>query len=162
MKRCLPASVARGIYGLCRIALGVIFIYAASWKISAPQELADSIASYHLVPYPIISLLALGLPLFELTGGLLLLTGYFCATGLLSIISLLFLFLAALLYAVLRGTPIDCGCFGMHSWLDANPWWALARDGLLLMGALYAYRYRVELEMVARKQGGENASSVLR
>jgi len=150
MKR--PAeTLACVIYWLCRLALGGIFIYAASRKIGAPQELADAIASYHLIPDVIINLVALGLPLFELTCGLLLLTGYFCATGLLGIIGMLVLFLGALLSAVLRGLPVDCGCFGSLSWLGTNSVVSLVRDGVLLLGALFAYRHCIALEMAAWK-----------
>ena len=161
MRRLLPETLARGIYGLCRFLLGGIFIYAACLKINTPQALADSIASYHLVPDPLINLLALGLPLFEVMCGLSLLTGHFCATGLLSIISMLFLFLAALLSAIARGLPFDCGCFGAHSWLDTNPWISLMRDSMLFLCAIYAYGYRAELEMAARKPGEGTASSAL-
>jgi uncharacterized membrane protein YphA (DoxX/SURF4 family) len=136
-----------------------MFIYAASRKIGAPQELADSIASYQLVPNRIVNLVALGLPLFEFTCGLLLLSGYFCAIGLLGIIGMLVLFLAALLSAVFRGLPVDCGCFGAQSWLDANPGVSLARDGVLLLGALFAYRHCVALEMAAQEKNNKMASS---
>ena len=162
MKRQPTEILRRGTYGLCRFVLGVIFIYAASRKINAPQELADSIASYHLVPYPIISLTALGLPLFELACGLLLLTGYSCATGLLSIITMLFLFLAGLLSAAVRGLPVDCGCFGAHSWLDANPWISLARDSVLLLWAVYAYRHCIALKLKERKREEDNVAGATR
>jgi len=136
MNRRMTETLARGFYGSFRIVLGAIFIYAAISKLGAPQEFADSIAAYHLVPGPIINVMALGLPLFELACGFFLLTGYFCATGLLSIIGLLVLFLAALLVAVV--------------WLDANPWMALVRDGVLLAGAVYAYRHCLARELMAR------------
>ena len=159
----LSAKIARShIYALCRLVLGVIFVYAASVKIDAPQELADSIASYDVVPYPIISLMALALPLFELACGLLMLTGYSCATGLLSSITMLCLFLAALLSAVVRGLPINCGCFGAHSWLDANPWMALVRDSVLLLCALYAYRHCIELKLRQRNRDEARMSRVAR
>jgi len=146
-----------GIYGLCRLVLGGIFIVAASQKINAPQELADSIAAYHLVPHSLIMLIALGLPFLELTCSLLLLTGYFCATGLFSIIMMLVLFLASLLSALVRGIHVDCSCFGPHSWLDANPWLSLLRDGALLVCAIYAYRRCVALELATRRRVEDNA-----
>ncbi len=130
-------------YWLSRIVLGGIFIYAAILKIGSPLEFADSIASYRLLPSLIINLLALGLPPFELICGLLLLTGYFCRTGLLSIISMLVIFLAAMVSVIARGLPINCGCFGMHSWLDTNPWISVSRDALLLLFAVYAYGYYI-------------------
>lgn len=141
MRPWTPQNAKWRIYWLCRLVLGGIFIYAANRKVGAPQELADAIASYHLLPDPLIMPMALGLPLFEFVCGVLLLTGYFCATGLLGCILMLVLFLAAIVSALVRGIPVDCGCFGAHSWLDVNPWVSLARDGVLLLGALYAYRY---------------------
>jgi putative oxidoreductase len=135
-----------GFYGPCQFVLGAIFIYAATLKIAAPQEFADNIAAYHLVPNSIIGPMALGLPLFELACGVFLVTGYFCMTGLLSIIGLLVLFAVAVLFAVVRGLPIECGCFGVQSWFDASPLAALLRDGALLAGAVYTYRHRLALE----------------
>lgn len=151
MTRRMSPTLARGLYGLCRMVLGAIFIYAAISKLGAPQEFADSIASFRLVPDPIISVVALGLPLFELVCGLFILTGYFCATGLLSVIGMLVFFLAALLVALVRGLPVECGCFGAHSWLGANPGMALVRDGVLLAAAVYAYRHCLTRELAARE-----------
>jgi len=143
---------ARVLYRLCRIVLGAIFIYAACRKLAAPQDFADSIAAYRLVPEFVIGPMALGLPLFELVCGALLLTGFGCATGLLSTIGMLILFLAALLIAIARGLPLSCGCLGAQAWLEANPWVAFARDGLLLAGAVFAYRHRLALELEARSK----------
>jgi putative oxidoreductase len=141
MRTLLKNRFQAWFYWLSRLVLGGIFIDAAILKIRSPQEFADSIASYHLLPDPIINLLALGLPLFELICGLLLLSGYFCTTGLLSVIGMLVVFLAAMVSAIVRGLPINCGCFGMHSWLDAKPWISMPRDMLLLFCAVYAYWY---------------------
>ena len=156
MSRSEPEVFAGSLYGLCRFVLGAIFIFAATLKLGAPQEFADNIAAYHLVPDSVIGLMALGLPLFELVCGLFLLTGYFCTIGLLSIIGLLVLFLMAVLVALARGLPIECGCFGGQSWLDANPWAALLRDCALLAGAVYAYRHRLALEL--QKQSHTNGA----
>jgi putative oxidoreductase len=81
MKRWKREVFARGLYGLCRFVLGAIFIYAATRKLGAPQEFADNIAAFQLVPDSIVGLMALGLPLFEIVCGLLLLTGYLARPG---------------------------------------------------------------------------------
>ena len=96
---------------------------------SETRRVADAVASYRLLPAAIVNLVALGLPLFELACGMLLLTPRFCATGLLSVISLLGLFLAALLWAMVRKPPVNCGCFGAADLFDASPNRTRARPG---------------------------------
>jgi len=126
-------------YWAGRLVLGIVFIYAAILKIASPQEFADSIAAYQILPFTVIDLLALGLPLFELACGLLVLSGFFFRTGVVGIIGLLAVFVGASITAQLKGLSIDCGCFGAHSWLDSNPWMVLIRDGLLLGLAVFLY-----------------------
>jgi putative oxidoreductase len=123
-----------------RLFLGFVFIYAAVIKIVSPQDFADSIAAYQILPFSIINVFAWGLPLFELSCGLLILNGRFGRTGLLGIVALLALFIAAFIIAFLRDHSINCGCFGASSWLDSNPWLSLLRDAILLGLALLLYR----------------------
>jgi hypothetical protein len=149
VKNVMIPRLAAGAYGLARLALGAIFIYAALLKIGAPQDFADAVASYHLLPSAIVNLVALGLPLFELACGMLLLTPQFCATALLSVISLLGIFLAALLWALARNLPVNCGCFGAEVFPDAGPGIALARDLGLLLCALLAYRHELQRGVAA-------------
>jgi uncharacterized membrane protein YphA (DoxX/SURF4 family) len=123
-----------------RLFLGLIFIYAAVIKIVSPQDFADSIAAYRILPFSAINVFALGLPLFELSCGLLMLSGRFLRTGLLGIVAMLVVFMAALIIALLRGLSINCGCFGVYSWLDSNPWLSLLRDAILLGVTSFLYR----------------------
>jgi putative oxidoreductase len=139
----LVPQLAACAYRLALLAFGGLFIYAALLKIGAPQDFADAIASYRLLPDAIVNLVALGLPLFELACGMLLLTPRHCTTGLLSVISLLGIFLAALLSAVARNLPVNCGCFGAATFFDASPGVAFARDLGLLLCAILAYRYEL-------------------
>jgi uncharacterized membrane protein YphA (DoxX/SURF4 family) len=128
---------------VCRLLLAGIFIYAALIKIDSPRQLADSIASYGLVPASLIDLLALGLPLFEFACGVLLLTGFGRGVGLVGAITMLIVFLGAISSEILRGHPVDCGCFGPDSAFDARPDIAAARDVLLLLLAVYAYAHHL-------------------
>jgi hypothetical protein len=99
--------------------------------------------------------MALGLPLFELACGIALLTGYLGTIGLLSVSSMLVLFLAALVSALVRGLQIHCGCFGSDSWLDAAPGPTALRDIVLLTCSLYAYQYylRRDAKILAAESG---------
>ncbi len=122
-----------------RLILGIVFIYAAMVKIGSPQEFADSIAAYQILPFPVINPVALGLPLFEFACGLLVLTGFYFRIGVLGILAMLAVFIAALELALLRGLSVSCGCFGAHSWLDSDPWVVLIRDLILLGIAVFLY-----------------------
>jgi uncharacterized membrane protein YphA (DoxX/SURF4 family) len=126
-----------------RFLLGLVFIYAAISKIGSPQDFADSIAAYQILPFSVINLMALGLPFFELACGLLVLTGSFVRIGLLGILAMLVIFITALVIALLQGISINCGCFGAHSWLDSNPWAALFRDACLLILSILVYKYHL-------------------
>ena len=131
-------------YGIGRFLLGLVFIYAAVSKIASPQKFADSVAAYQILPFSVINLLALGLPLFELVCGFLVFTGLFLRIGVLGILAMLAIFMGALAIALFRGLSIDCGCLGAHSWLDSNPWIALFRDGILLGFAVFVYRHSLK------------------
>jgi len=73
------ASSNRTLYWVTfavRVALGVIFVYAAWIKLSLPWQLfAMSIDSYQLLPPGLVELLARTLPWFELLLGFLLIAG---------------------------------------------------------------------------------------
>jgi hypothetical protein len=135
------------ICGIGRVLLGAMFIYAAILKIDSPQDFADRIAAYQILPAAVINIVALGLPLFELVCGLLVLSGFYMGLGALGIFGMLSAFVGALGIALLRGLSIDCGCFGGHSWLDMNPWMALGRDVILLAlaGVVYCFGERREI-----------------
>lgn len=137
----MPANrTGKWVCGIGRILLGGIFIYAAISKIISPREFADTIAAYEILPGSVINLVAMGLPLFELACGFLVLSGFHLRLGALGILGMLSVFAGALGVALIRGLSIDCGCFGAHSWLETNPWIALSRDAILLVVAVVVYR----------------------
>ena len=123
-----------------RLLLGAIFIYAAIVKMNSPQEFAETIAAYQILPRSTIDIVAFGLPLFELGCGLLVLSGFHLRVGSLGILAMLFAFCGALVLAQLRGLSLDCGCFGSHSLFNASPWIAFIRDLVLLALAAFIYR----------------------
>ena len=122
------------VIAVSRVAVALVFCYAGWIKMQTPQAFADSIATFQLLPARLSNLLALGLPPFELVVGILLLSGWkarlaaFCglmATG---------VFLLALGSAIIRGLPVECGCFGdaPSSLAPAQRiWLAIGRDVLL-------------------------------
>jgi uncharacterized membrane protein YphA (DoxX/SURF4 family) len=100
---------ATWVYHGLRLALAGVFIYAGLIKLLEPRAFAHAIAQYGLVPEGLLPLVAVGLPALELLAGLGLMLEV--RGSLTVIIILLFIFLAALGYAIRENLDIDCGCF---------------------------------------------------
>ena len=100
------------LVNLLGIALGLIFIYAAAPKILEVENFARDIRNYRILPAWSYNLLALWLPWIELVAGLCLIFNVWKKGGIIVIMGLLVVFLAAVISAVIRGLDIDCGCFG--------------------------------------------------
>lgn len=131
---------------ILRWAVAAIFIYAGFQKIISPQNFADSIASFQILPKELISLVALGLPLFEIIMGFAVMIGLHRRPAILGIAALTAVFILALASAIVRGIPVDCGCFISGEPSTAQACIALGRDIPILAAALWLYlwEYRTD------------------
>ncbi len=124
-----------------RIVLAAVFVYAGYLKIVDPMPLADSIASFKILPRMVVNPMALGLPAFEIAAGLLLLIGWTRRAAALAIVIVTAVFAAAMLSALIRGINVDCGCFGTGGGSSILTMRLhLARDLLILAGGWISYR----------------------
>ncbi len=96
---------------ICRIILGIIFIYASYEKILDPIGFSKNIHNYHVTPIAIENLAALIIPWLELIIGVFLIFGLFLEGTTSITIALLIFFIFILSQAVLRGIDVHCGCF---------------------------------------------------
>jgi uncharacterized membrane protein YphA (DoxX/SURF4 family) len=127
---------------LARIALGVVFLYAAyaklhyagAWHMRDYHFLfAFGINSYEMLSFDNALLLARVLPWLEVAIGLLLISGIWLRwVGSITTV-LLIVFMYALSRAAIKGLAINCGCFGNQSTTPAKE---LAIDSLLLLTCL--------------------------
>ena len=124
---------------LLRVVLGGIFLYAGIMKIGNSQAFADSIATFKILPDQIISIIALGLPPFEVLLGLMLLVGWKARTALLGITALAVVFGITLGQAIARGLSVDCGCFGSGEPSAVKTWLSLGRACLLFLAGAWLY-----------------------
>ena len=122
-----------------RWTLGLVFLYAGAVKLRAPQEFADSIASFQMLPGPVIDPLAVCLPCFELFTAALLLMGWRTRAAALAASLMASVFAAALATALLRGLTVDCGCFGGGTPSRLKTWTSLGRDLLLIAASVFLY-----------------------
>jgi len=120
-----------------RIVLGCIFILAGLLKIGHPADLAAAITAYKLgLPPPLVAIIAVALPPFEILLGIYLVAGWWPKVSSIVAAALLAGFTVAVASTVARGLAAPCGCFGPG---DSQPatWWTVARDGVMLAAALY-------------------------
>jgi uncharacterized membrane protein YphA (DoxX/SURF4 family) len=115
---------------LLRVALALVFLYAAYTKLRQPWLLfAMSIDAYQILPEWAALTLGRILPWLELLLGLLLATGFglrYAAAGASIVLGVFF---AVMVRAYLMGMKIDCACFGLGEAIGPA---TLARDGFLL------------------------------
>lgn len=97
---------------IVRLALGAMLFYAGFSKLGALSTFADAIANYRVLPAQMTTAIAVVLPWWEITIGILLVLGLWQRAAALLALLLFTIFALAAGSAVLRGLDIRCGCFG--------------------------------------------------
>jgi uncharacterized membrane protein YphA (DoxX/SURF4 family) len=120
-----------------RLYLGGLFIYASLYKINYTAEFAETIASYQMVPYWGVNLTAVILPWIELIAGILLVIGLRTRTAAGVVGFLLLLFTTGIVYNLVLGSEISCGCF--QSLEDPISLWTVFRDLIWLAMAVHVF-----------------------
>jgi putative oxidoreductase len=116
-----------------RVALGLVFVYAASTKLADMRQFAEEIANYQVLAPSLVPFAAVLLLGVELTAGTLLVAGAATRAAALTVAGMLAAFIVALSQALLRGVDLRCGCFGGS---DLASWSTVLRDVVLLAAAL--------------------------
>ena len=115
MKRLATLLASEWLTVRVQIALGVFFVVAALPKVGDPPAFAHMVYNYRILPGPLVNLLALVLPWFELLSGVALVLGIWRRTAAAWVGVLLLVFIAGISFNLARGNAIDCGCFDPKS-----------------------------------------------
>ena len=123
-----------------QFVLAAVFVVAGFGKIADPPGFAHEIHNYKLLPGFAINVIAIVLPWVEVVAGLALFLGLARRSAARIMGVLLLVFVVALSINLVRGRPVDCGCFGTSKVVKTDVErlgdmkWAIARDvGLLLL-----------------------------
>ncbi len=127
---------------LFRFLVGGLLLFAASYKVRAPQVFALSIEAYRMVPPALVPALAYLVIWNEIVAGACVIAGIWTRASALLCAALYGAFTVAILRVLLSGMSITCGCFGDLSdepigWVSvarnlaflAMAAWLLARGG---------------------------------
>ena len=118
---------------ICRICLGLMFIYASLDKIAHPEEFAKQIGYYKALPFGLENVLAIVLPWTELIVGICLIAGLLVDGATLLSIIMMLVFILAISQAMLRGIDITCGCFKVSADSDKLGLDTIIRDIIFLV-----------------------------
>ena len=118
---------------ICRICLGLMFIYASLDKIAHPEEFAKQIGYYKALPFGLENVLAIVLPWTELIVGICLIAGLLVDGATLLSIIMMLVFILAISQAILRGIDITCGCFKVSTDSDKLGLDTIIRDIVFLV-----------------------------
>jgi uncharacterized membrane protein YphA (DoxX/SURF4 family) len=96
-----------------RLVFSGVFFWAGWGKLRDPLAFVDSIASFRMLPHPVlVSLVALCVPVLEWLVAVLLWVPRWHRAAMWVMTALFAAFTVALSVAQARGLVIDCGCFG--------------------------------------------------
>jgi len=121
---------------LARVAIGMVFLYAALLKMMRPYDFLSDVYAYEILGPQFGVLLATTLPALEMAVGVCLMTGIFLEGALVAGGSLFAVFFVAQCLAVWRGLEISCGCFSAgQGGGDTIGHLTVLRTGFLLVSA---------------------------
>lgn len=103
-----------------RVGLAGVLLVAGLLKITDLTATVQNVLAYELFPYDLARVIAITLPVVEITLGLLLLTGLLTRPAAVAAGVLLLIFMAGIVSAWARGLSIDCGCFSKGGQIDAD------------------------------------------
>jgi hypothetical protein len=143
-------TLLREPFFLCRLLFGAIFLAASVDKILHPAPFAQAIYNYQLLPDSTINLVAILLPWIEAILGVLILGGLWLPGALSLANLLLIIFSSTLVYNLVRGLDVHCGCFSVSTATHTSVWIYVLRDIAFL--GLGAYLFiRVFFKPVASR-----------
>lgn len=129
---------------IIRLVIGSVFLYAGIIKVGNPHDFAVVIAGYGLLPELLILPVAVALPILEVLAAVGLIFGI---RGSLTAITVMLVgFIVVLMYGIVLGLDVDCGCF---SSTDPEAAYrglkhALYRDLLMLVGLLCLFGCQIK------------------
>ncbi len=119
--------------------VAAVFIFAGAGKIINPAQFAKDIDNYRMLPYLLVTFLAVVLPWIEVLCGLFLIVGKWKKGAALILLVLSFIFFIAMSSAMIRGLDISCGCFAVNPEAIKISYVRLFEDAILFGVILLIY-----------------------
>lgn len=128
---------SRSLLTMLRIGVGLVFIYASIDKVVQPDQFAEIMEDYGIVPNAVVNLAALWLAWIEVVLGVCLIAGVWVKAAALMVTGLAVTFIVGLSIAFTHGVGVHCGCFSTDPGGAARTWISLWQEGLLLLACVW-------------------------
>jgi uncharacterized membrane protein YphA (DoxX/SURF4 family) len=142
----------RTVHTALRIGIGLVFVYASLDKVIHPDQFAEVMQDYEILPKTVVNGAALWLAWLELVTGIFLIAGVWVRAAALVVTGLTVVFIVGLSIAFTRGVGLHCGCFSTDPGGGVRTWTSLWQEGLLLLACLWL-AIQAFGELTRRKQG---------
>jgi len=113
------------------MGLGLVFIYASVDKVVHPDQFAEIMQDYEILPNAVVNLASLWLAWLEAVLGVCLIAGVWVRAAALMVTGLTVIFIGGLSTALTRGVGLHCG------WGAARTWISLWQEGLILLACVW-------------------------
>jgi uncharacterized membrane protein YphA (DoxX/SURF4 family) len=134
---CCRPPTTRTVHIALRIGIGLVFVYASLDKVIHPDQFAEVMQDYEILPKTVVSGAALWLAWLEVVVGILLTAGVWVRAAGLMVTGLTVVFIGGISIALTRGIGLHCGCFSTDPGGEARTWVSLWQEGLLLLACLW-------------------------
>ncbi|HEX9974597.1 MAG TPA: MauE/DoxX family redox-associated membrane protein [bacterium] len=121
------------LFIIFRWLVAAIFIFAGITKILNPENFARDIDNYRMLPYLLVTVMAIILPWLEILCGIFLIIGKWEKGAAVTLLILTLMFLIAMSSAIFRGLDITCGCFAMTAEGTKVGYSRLIQDSILFV-----------------------------
>ena len=120
-----------------RLGLGVMFLYSAWGKIQDPGAFQTTVDNYRMLPAGVTALFAATMSMAELLVGAMFIFSKWTREAAFATAVMLAMFIVALAQAQIRGLDISCGCFSEDEKEPHAILFALVRDVVLVVPAVW-------------------------
>ena len=127
------------VFLILRWIVAAIFIFAGITKALNLETFARDIDNYRMLPYLLVTMMAIILPWLEILCGVFLIIGKWERGAAFSLLILTLMFLIAMSSAIVRGLDITCGCFAMTAEGTKVGYTRLVQDAILFGTILIIY-----------------------
>lgn len=142
-----PTDLQRRLARIATIGLGLVFVFAGTFKVADPWSFLGSLPAYGIPPFLRLPV-TLGMPTIEVVLGIMLLVGWRTRVAAMAAAGVVAAFVAVIGYGWTMGTLQECGCFGPL--LKRTPAEALAMDvvffGMATLGVLWSPGAKIDLK----------------
>ncbi len=133
-------SIGGLIRVVARLALALVFFWSGISKLLDPEGFALAVYRYHLLPGELVNLVSLWIPTLEILCAALLFVPKlrFPAIGIL--VALLAVFSLVIIFSILNGNTMACGCFSSAVSAGSVSWMGVLRNLALIILAVISAR----------------------